>query len=387
MKRICHRQIGNYVPLVILVCGCASKTVAPPVEPLSPEEVAECIDRLADQNIEFAIKFEKSELKGTLTGVAAGKKAKVKGTWEFNGSRENFTSIGIGDKEYKLEDGEWKTSQRTHYTDPISALKLVCSLGNYRFKGMEGGRFVYQFDSNLLFMDPTLLDDTTSGMLWINANTKLPEKVIAYSGEVQKLGAETVKWEFEVKGIGREHEITNPLGTVQRIEITSSTELESIAEILKQRFESFGFDGVKYDLRKGSFFLEFLSESSNPPLIRELTRPGKIKLYKAAYSKGTGYEFEEIFFICDNPTKPIFLVRGMDCSLVSADFNARSVGSSTIEFTFDRDLPEGQLMAIVMDGEVIGSAPNTWSKKLKIEGTRVTWIKAKHPLPCEVGVK
>jgi hypothetical protein len=387
MKRIGHRQIGGYVPIVVLVCGCASRTLSPPVEPLSPEEIAQCIDRLADQNVKFAIKFEKPELKGSLTGMVVNKRARVKGTWEFNGSRENFTSIGIGEKEYRLEGGQWKTSQRTHYTDPISALKLVCSLGNYEFKGMEGHLFVYEFESNLLFMDPTLLGAATCGTLWINAKTRLPEKVIAHTGGTQKSGTGTVEWAFEVKGSCQGCEIVSPMATVRRIEIVASEGLQDIAEILKQRFELFGFDGVKYDLQNGSLFLEFLSELSDPDLIRELTGPGKTELYEAAYTKGTGYEFEELFFIRNNPTKPIFLVRRIDCSLVSANFEARTVGSSTIEFTFDRKLPEGRLTAIVMDGEVIGSVPKAWGSNLRIEGTRVTWIKAKHPLPCEVEIR
>lgn len=373
----CLNVLGG---VCLTLLGCVSKDIAPPIEPLSPDEVSQSINKLANQSFEFTIKFNKPSLKGDFRGITSEGKAKVEGIWEFDGDREKFVGIGIGENEYKFENGKWEVRQRTQNTDPIATLKLVCSMGGYRFKGIEGDNFLYEFDSNLLFMAPQLFDITTRGLLWLNTKTGLPQKVIAE--------ADNIEWKFEVQSIGEKYEIVNPLATIHRLEIISGTNCDAstqtIADILKHRFELYGFSGVKYEIKKSSIFLEFLNETKNhlQDLIHRLTQPGKIELKKATYATGNSGALR---FVGNDPTKPVFLGESIECSLTNINFQPGV--KSVIELVFDKNLPEDWHIAVVVDGEVITVVPKAWGNKFAIEGDKLTWIKIKLHLPCKIDVK
>ncbi|MBI4722928.1 MAG: hypothetical protein HY769_08065 [Candidatus Stahlbacteria bacterium] len=411
-------QICKYfICSIIFTLGCVSKTIiSPALEPPSPDEVHQSIGRLAGQSFEFGIEFHKPGVKGKFKGINIDGKTKVEGVWKFveakqksrlsrfsggfggDDSEEKFSGIGILDKEYKLENKEWKISQRTLNTDPINTLELVCSMKGYKFKCIESGSFVYEFRANILFIDPRLFNDTTYGTIWVDTKTCLPQKV----GKKKK----NIKWEFEVQSIvgnpvknpaaggaaggtesrGGEYKIINPLMTMHKIELTiSDTLIQSVAEILKQRFELYGAEEVKYKLSENILTIECLAESLDNGVIQSLIQQGFLELYRATYSHSSNEK--GVYFVNGNPTEPVLLGEKIECKLVDATFQPEVLGvhsNSMIELNFEEELPKEQLIAVMVDDEVIGIIPKVWGKSFKIAGNRLVWIKIKLPLPGNV---
>ncbi len=337
------------------------------IEPFSPEEVKECIARLGRQNFEFEIRFAKPGMSGKFKGVTIKGDAKVNGFWEFDGKREQINVIGISEKEYKWE-GEWEEVARTNLSNPVATLELVCSIGEWKFKESAGESFIYEFKPNLLFMDPRLTE--TKGVIWIDAETKVPEKILAE--------AENIKWEFEIKSIGEEYEISNPSAKKKKIEVVASCKSLEVAQILKERFELYGFNRVEYKLKGNTITLLFLAQRGPESLIKTLLEPGNLELYKADYTSGSD---ESGHFVCGDPTKPVVLKEKLQQELVDISFE-----SGFIELTFNKELPKGKSIAVVIDNEVIGFVPEVWGKEIKIEGDRESWIKIKFPLPCQLTI-
>ncbi len=354
----------------LLSGGCLIQSVERSVELFSPEEVKECIARLGEQNFEFEIRLEKPGVNGNFKGIVSKGDARIEGVWEFDGKREQVNVIGIGEKEYKWENGKWNEGSRTNISNPVATLELVCSIGQWEFKKLEGKSFIYKFKPNLFFMDPGLIK--SEGLIWINTESRFPEKAVAEG--------ENIKWEFLVKNIGMESHILNPLAKEQRIKVSveapSFEELQRVAQILKKRFEIHRFNQVAYKLKRNKIVLSFLTQPASESLIEPLLEPGELELYKAGYAHSSE---ESSYFVRGDPTNPVILKEKLKQELVCADFEA-----GFIELTFDKKLPEGEAIAVVVDNEVIEFIPEVWGKRIKIEGDKETWIKIKFPLPCKL---
>ncbi|MCK4306703.1 hypothetical protein KAW50_00590 [candidate division WOR-3 bacterium] len=352
----------------LLIGGCVSRSVERSVEPFSPKEIKECITRLEEQSFEFEIRFAKPGTSGNFKGVAIKGNAKVNGFWEFDGKREKVKVIGIGEKEYKWENRKWQEGSRTNMSNPVATLELVCSVGEWRFKELEEKSFIYDFKPNLLFMDPRLIE--TKGLIWIDAETKVPEKILAET--------ENIRWEFEIKSIGEEYEILNPSAKKKKIEVVASCKSLRVAQILKERFELYWFNRVEYKLKGNTITLSFLAQMCPESLIKTLLEPGNLELYKADYTSGSD---ESRHFVCGDPTKPVVLKEKLQQELVDISFEG-----GFMEFTFDKELPEGKSIAVMVDNKIIGFVPEVWGKEIKIEGDRDDWIKIKFPLPCQLTI-
>ncbi len=364
--------------IILIILGCVSNSkYNHTTDPLSPDEVSQSIGRLAGQSFEFGIEFHKPGVKGKFKGINTDGKTKVEGVWKFDDEEEEFNGIGIGNKEYKLENNEWKISQRTLNTDPIGTLELVCSMKGYTFKCIEHRSFVYEFRANILFIDPRLFNDTIPATIWVDTKTGLPQKVVVED--------KNIRWEFEVKSIGGEYKIINPLMTMHRVELTTfDTLIQSVAEILEQRFELYGVNEVKYKLSNGLITIECLAESLTDGLIQSLIQQGKVELYRATYPHSPIYELTGIHFVNGNPTEPVLLGEKIECKLVETIFLPEILGvhsNSIIELNFEEELPKEQIIAVMVDNEVIGLVPKAWGNRLKIECDRLVWIKIKLPLP------
>ncbi len=361
-----------FVLFYLLSEGCASRSVEFSRKPFLSEEVKKCIENLGEQSFEFENKLEKPRMKGKFKGITNKGDAKVDGFWEFDGKREKVKIVGIGEKEYKWENKKWNKGARTNLSNPMATLKLVCSVEEWKFEKLKGETYIYSFNPNLFFMDPRLTE--TKGLIWINAKSRIIEKIVAEAGT-------SVKWEFEVKSIDKKYEIENPLARKREITLTVNADItvvsiKSMAEILKERFELYGFNQVGYKLRKRNIIiLSFSAQNVSDTLIEALLETGNFELYQANYVNSSK---EAEYFVCEDPTKPIVLKTKLKQKLVNASFD-----NGIIDFVFDKELPEGESIAVMVDNKAIGFIPEIWGEKIKVEGDKETWIKIKLPLSCQ----
>jgi len=369
---------------IIILLGCTSKHIEPPVLPMKLEDVEISVAEFLEKSFEFEMKFHsETGLEGNFKGKREGDRVRITGVWKFAEAREEIDAVGIGDKEYRYEEGKWIEKERPSETRPAFLLQTVLSLGGYRFKSVEDNFLIYEFDANLLFMSPKLLE--ASGELWINSQNKIPEKIIARSNGYY--------WEFRAWNTGKEFKITSPLAQQRKLKLRTSGDLDTLAKLLKARFEIYGFSSVHCDLKENEITLGFMSETLPQTEIQCLLEPGNLELYTAVYPKQPVYELVaakrntvKLCFVYGDSTKPVILKEKLSQQLIATDFAIGALSKPVIELIFNEDLPTETMVAVIIDGEVIELFPKVWGKKLEISGNKKTWIKIKFPLTAPIKV-
>ncbi|MDI6840726.1 MAG: hypothetical protein QMD71_07770 [bacterium] len=405
-------RILRSVFCLLSLAGCTTKSSrglinqTPTGQPLSPQEVKQVMESIETQSFEFELKFSKiglrgDHLKGKFKGVKTDDKVKIDGSWKFNSTIEKLSAIGIADDEYRWINNKWEKRDRTQETQPVSYLRMVCSIGEYKFKEASQnpvekyGHFIYEFKPNLLFMCPNLTE--AYGEVWINIMSRLPEKVVAKGKlkchsdpERSKVEESQIQWEFKFKNIGGEFEIIDPLAKTQTIKIIAKEETKTVAKILKERFELYGFTNVKYKILGDCITLKLISQNISTSLIQTLLQPGKLGLYQIAYPNQPVYQLskgacgKEVHFVRRDSTKPVLLREKLPHKLMDTNFKLGALGSSLIELTFDEDLPSNTMIGIMVDGELIEVLPEVWGKTIEINNNKETWVKIKYPLPYKI---
>lgn len=362
-------RIFVFIGVLVLIIGCAPKKVRMPVNPPSTDAVIHYIDSLSALGFEFKIEFKNPNVKGRSTGISMKNRVKVEGWRKFENAKEPLKAVGIGETEYKWVNGKWETGARTYDTQPIELLKVICGEEKITFSESRNKFFMYKFIPNLLFMDPTLIDnpDKAQGEIWIDNKSLLPVKIFT--------NTPTSKWSIELKNIGEKFNILSPEAKLWKLTIYAEKNQKEIAQLLKQRLELYGIEG---EYKEGT--LQFYAENE---LTEELTQQGKLELYTAGYPKQPVYELKDAHFICEDLTRPVLLKDKITCKLMNCKLSEAD-NNPSITLKFNGNLPETTKIAVVVDDKVIGLVPQVWVNELQIKCNRATGIKIKLPLPYEV---
>lgn len=364
------------VILVALSLSCVPKKITVISNPPAPETVLDIIDSLSLKSFDFNINFENPNVKSASRGIFTEGRVKVKGWRKFENSKESIDAVGIDETEYKKEKGKWIEGTRTYDTQPVELLKIICKEGEPEFSETRNGFFIYKFTPNLLFIDPSLMENpkAAEGEIWINGESLLPDKILTKS--------KTSKWNMELKNFGKKINILNPGTKSQKIRIHIKKDAYKITRLLKQRLESCGIDG-EFRLNGKEIILEFYLENA---FQKELIQQGKLELYAAEYPKQSIYDTKGVRFVLGDSTKPVLLRDKIINNLVNCSIDDYEKDKSNINLEFEKDLPETTKIAVVVDNEIIGLIPQTWGKSLKIKCTKEIAVKIKFPFPSETSV-
>ncbi len=408
----------GYLLSVGIILSCASRQHRPPAQLPPPKQVIEdALDNLRRQEtfqFDWSLSRLKGEVKGDFTGMVEKGEVHLKGEWKFGRERESVDLVGIGDREYRWEDGKWTAAPRGEETSPLSQLERILSLGEFQLDRSEKGCLVYSFRPNVAFLDP-LLQAETRGEIWIEEKLMLPKRVLVADEE------KTLYWRFAPHSFGASVRVVSPL--LKRHEfLLEGRDVAQASEILRRRLGLLGFSAFRTeDLGDGRMRL-YLSASSNPvEELDEVVKRGVAEVFSAVYPKEPVYTLSEDFladeygeesvlgFEKGDRARPLVLLRRAISSQdlagaeVSYDHLSRPWVSIKLkegggERIFSSLRTTGsEVVAIRVDGEVI-SAP-----KLRETAESLTFLKVNGelsvreaeiltakinsgPLPCELKI-
>lgn len=285
--------------------------------------------------------------------------------------------MGFDDIEYELRGGGWSIHPRGEETDLLTQLRRVMGFGN--FKLIEEGQagFVFRFQPNLAFLDPTF-EKELWGVMEVGRGDLLPRRVEAQDS------AGTIGLLVELWGYNRVQRLVPPVATRTLVRL-SYGELppdsnRMLGERISSRFGELGFS-VRFDP-------EAKTLTVNGPIsqarVESLLSLGESGLYRVGSNRTSSVQ------ICGP--------EGLGRARVGFDRRHRpfiQLGLSRTGVRALKALAPGESWALAIDGEVLTSGLDPsregrsikWSNGLGYwELMRTAAIINSGPLPTRVSV-
>ncbi len=194
----------------------------------------------------------------------------VKALWKFEKDTIQTEIIGLYSSQYEKKDGRWETHSRGEESNILVQIERTLKRNKFEFLGKEGKNYLYVFQPNLPFLDPTL-KKKIAGKISLNRKTHLPQMISAVSED------SLIFWQVKLSNFNKPFTITAP-NTDKKMFLLIIEPGEE--EIVRKRLTLFGFD---YTLTQGTngFNLE-IPEAVDKPLLIDLLAFGEFGIYDGA---------------------------------------------------------------------------------------------------------
>lgn len=366
------RFVGYLFPVAIIL-SCAPREHRPPPELPPPEElVEESLQNLKVGTFRFdwSLSRLRGQVEGQFSGEVAGERVHLKGEWSFGELREKVELVGIGDTEYRWEEGEWAEAPRGVDTSPLLQLERILSFGQFWFERVEKGCLVYGFKPNLAFLDPSLQAELL-GEVWVDQGLVVPRRIQASDREG------TLHWELLLHDFGVRVWIQSPTERTYQYILEGTGEFSQISGVVTERLRLLGFSGPEIE-RSGRRRIRLSLPCSRDPSeeVKQVLKRGVMEVFRAVYPKEPVYTLTEGFLLEEygedatlafekgDRTKPLVLLERV---LSSEDLGEAEIGYDHLSRPYlNICLKEGgvlenlksrglKLLAIRVDGEVIAA--------------------------------
>ncbi len=247
------------------------------------------LGRLRDQGgfrFDWSFSRLKGQVKGKFAGLADRGDVHLKGEWMLGKETEKVEVIGVGERQYKLEEGKWVESARGEETSPLAQLERILSLGEFLFSRLEKGCIVYSFKPNVAFLDP-LLKVQAQGEIWIDEKSTLPKRV-----SVEDEG-KTLYWRFSLYDFGTSAEVRSPV--LHRYEfLLEGGDISGALPRLRRRLNTLGFSLCGIETVVDTRIRLCISASEDPSQeVARVIRMGAVQVSTAVYPKEPVYRLTE----------------------------------------------------------------------------------------------